>query len=251
MKILFGEPALLLEKPVKSIVVSDLHLGFEYELWEKGIKIPNNSWRIIQKVAKLAENVKAERIIIVGDVKHKITGASWKDQRELKKMFRYLKDRVQEILILPGNHDGGLKELLGDEAVFLPVRGYYVKEEKIGFFHGHVWPSEELLNANTIIAGHMHPVIYLKEDNNIVRQRVWLIIKTSRHKLLKKARGQVTLVIMPSFNEILSGKDITVVNQDNSRSPLLRTSIFKIEEAEVITLDGVNLGLLNRLKQED
>ncbi len=250
IRILLGKPAIIFDKPKRTVVISDLHLGFESELWSSGVRVPNSSWRIVEEITQLIHDVKAERLLIVGDVKHHIIGASWQEYKTLPRMFKHLRQHVEDILIIPGNHDGGLQDLIGDLATILPTRGYYVEEEKTGFFHGHVWPGEQLLNARTIIAGHMHPVVYLREDNNVVRQRVWLLLKTSRSKLRKRARGLVTLIIMPSFNGMLTGKDVTVVTQNSGRSPLLRSGIFNLDEAEVITIDGVNLGKLAILKQE-
>ncbi len=259
LRLIEGVPAVTLDKPKRTLVVSDLHLGFEEELLAQGIKVPPQSWRIIQNIVQLVKRVDASRLIILGDVKHQFKGPSRLEWRMLPRLFDQLCTVVKEIMILPGNHDGGIKKILGDKVVFLPTRGYFVKEEKVGLVHGHVWPSKQLLDAEIIIAGHLHPFIAFHEEAGTVKRRVWLRMRGSKAALaekilkkpVKKYRGEITLLIMPSFNDLLSGTTVTNIEEiSRGHGPLLRSGIFNLARAEVITIDGANLGYLASLELE-
>ena len=60
-----GWPALLVEKPVRSLIVADVHFGFEAELAEKGIRVPSQTWRLKRSIIELCEETSAKRLIFL------------------------------------------------------------------------------------------------------------------------------------------------------------------------------------------
>jgi len=259
LKLVKGHAAILLRRPAPTLIISDLHLGFEEEMRSRGINVPPQSWKIVGEVISLARSCSAKRLIILGDVKHHFAGGSGLEWRTLPSMFRRIKEHVPEVLLLPGNHDGGIRNILGDMVEYLPSRGFYVEDEKVGLMHGHVWPSHSLIYSKLLITGHVHPVATLSGSDGRVRRRVWLRLTGDRRRLAEKVlglsphhvRGQVELIVMPSFNSLLSGRQVTELgSMRRGGGPLLRSGIFDLSSAEAILLDGTSLGPVSSLVVE-
>lgn len=258
LRFLIGWPAVLIDKPVKSLIVSDIHFGFEAELAEKGVRIPNQTWKLRDLLLKLIRETNAERIIVLGDLKHQIPLSSWIEWREMPKVLRDLRESGVEILLVPGNHDGGIEAMLGDLVSYQPSRGTLLKaEQRIFIFHGHTWPSGEAVDSDIIVMGHLHPMVSLRTDVGVVlRKRVWLLLSGDR-KLLgerlgvkSRRRSRLKLVVMPAFNPMLTGISVNTITPRDRLWPLMRSGAFKLEEAEAITLTGERLGNVGELRRQ-
>ncbi|MEM3123503.1 MAG: metallophosphoesterase, partial [Nitrososphaerota archaeon] len=216
-RIIENVPALLLTKPVRTIVVADLHLGFEEELRIAGVRIPPQSPRVVEALAELCVRERARRLVVLGDLKHQFVGASQLERKILPKLVSRLREGVGEVMVIPGNHDGDLDEILGDLVTMLPVRGWYIAEERVGLTHGHVKPDKQLLRARLLVVGHLHPVLRLGYGEASSRFRVWLMMRGERRVLCNRLLdndcgrmgGVIQLLIMPSFNMMLTGRSVT------------------------------------------
>ncbi|PJA22995.1 metallophosphoesterase, partial [archaeon CG_4_10_14_0_2_um_filter_Archaea_38_6] len=67
MKFVQGEAAI---KSGNYIVISDVHIGFEEKLEEKGYTIPEQTQNVTDRLKELRKI--AENLIILGDLKHSI-----------------------------------------------------------------------------------------------------------------------------------------------------------------------------------
>jgi len=258
LRLVEGHPALLVEKPYRAVAVADLHIGFEEELRQRGVRVPLQSTKIMRELAQLVENTDADKLIVVGDLKHNVTGPSRLESEILPRFLKELGKHVDEVVVLPGNHDGQIDKVLGEFATFCPARGLFVEDEKIAFTHGHVKPDKTLLKASVIATGHLHPVLRMGSGEAGARIRVWLKLKGSKKQLCEAlyrepcpgVKGDVTLLIMPSFNGMLQGRSIIDLSLSKLvRGPLLNTGVFDLDKAEVIALDGSVLGSLGRLRE--
>src|SRR5437763_11590917 len=64
----------LLLREERALVISDLHLGFEGALAEQGVSIPRFQRRVaLERLGKMLDRGKAERVIIAGDFKHEVS----------------------------------------------------------------------------------------------------------------------------------------------------------------------------------
>ncbi|MEM0348814.1 MAG: metallophosphoesterase family protein [Candidatus Caldarchaeum sp.] len=258
MKLVEGHGALLLEKPVKTLAVADLHLGFEEELRSKGVRVPLQSLKIVDELVNVVESTGAKRLIVVGDLKHNVQGLSRLEYEIVPKFVNPVKRLVDELIVLPGNHDGKIEKVLSGYAKFCPADGFIVEEESVGFTHGHVKPSIDVVSMDVVVTGHLHPVLRIGRGGSSVRMGVWLRIRGDRRKLFTKlfktdappSPSEIFLIIMPSFNKIMQGRSVTELSQSSlTRGPLLRSGAFDLDEAEVIGLDGTFLGTLAELRR--
>jgi len=268
--------ALVKEGKTSTLVVADLHIGWEIALSERGIHVPTQTPKILQKLKALISAYKPQRLLILGDVKHTVAAAEIGEWHDVPDFFNDLKNQVDEIIIIRGNHDGNLEPLLPEGIKILPSSGTVIGE--VGLFHGHRWPSPTLLKCRTLAMGHVHPVIALRDPAGFkITRQIWVKAKCDKNKLAKillqkhgikvEDNPQKTMLkhykitpktsqlfIMPSFNEFLGGKPLNEKNSGGEAKgekilgPVLRAEAVDMENAEVYLLDGTFLGTLSKLR---
>lgn len=268
--------ALIKARKTKTLAIADLHIGWEMALSEKGIHVPTQTPRILQRLTMLLVQHKPERLLILGDVKHTVASAEIGEWHDVPELFNELKRHVDEICVIRGNHDGNLEPLLPENVKLLPATGATFGE--VGFFHGHRWLSPMLLKCRTLIMGHVHPVVAFRDPAGFkITRQIWVKANCSgdqlsqillqknkikiedtpketlhRHYGIKSKASQ--LFIMPSFNEFLGGRPINERKQSGKAGterivgPVLRSEAVDIDSSEIYLLDGTFLGTLNQLK---
>ena len=113
LKVVPGEAALVFKEHEEcTLLISDLHLGLEKELARKGFRLPPYSNKIMDRINSLAERYRANRIIVLGDVKHSIVKVEDIDWNVVPWFFETLLDVFASVEVVPGNHDGGIRSLL-------------------------------------------------------------------------------------------------------------------------------------------
>lgn len=278
MKPIEPYPALLLqEESKKTLVVADLHIGWEAALTDKGVHVPSQTPKILTKMLHLIKSCGPTGLIFLGDVKHAIARVKTEEWRDVPDFFETLGEKVPDIQIVPGNHDGNLMALLPTGVDVLPTKGVVVGD--VGLFHGHAWPAPELLECQTLIMGHVHPVVAFRGPLGFrIRRQVWVKTRCDTARLArsllkylgikvganpvglleKKFDVEVrakTFFIMPSFNDFLGGQTIntkSVGKGARSRGfigPILRSKSVDIDGAELFLLDSTFIGTVEQLRR--
>ncbi len=271
-------PALLLRRKAERIlVVADLHLGWEALLIQKGVHIPSQTPRILDKILRLIKKCKPTRLIFLGDVKDAIAKVEMEEWRDIPNFFETINKKVPDIQVVRGNHDGTLEPLLPETVKILPSTG--VVFGNVGLFHGHAWPSPELLGCRSLITSHIHPMVAFRDPMGFrMTRQVWVKAACDGERLaksfLKHLGAKVTsspstllreqfnvrlrvsqLFIMPAFNEFLGGRPINERRRGKdakSRTfigPVLRSGSVDIDNAETYLLDGTFLGTISQLRK--
>ncbi|MGC8556163.1 MAG: metallophosphoesterase family protein [Conexivisphaera sp.] len=152
-----GQPALILEDRVRTLVISDLHVGLEEELRRNGVFLPSQTGRLTERILSIARGTGAGRLVLLGDVKHSVTGISPYELRELHEMFSKLISAFSEVIIVPGNHDAGLESMALGPIRLASQRGVVmtVGGRKVGLAHGHT-RVDFLAGVDLIVVGHNH-----------------------------------------------------------------------------------------------
>ncbi len=266
----FPYPALILKKnSEKTLIISDLHIGWEVSLAKNGIHIPSQTPNLLKKILNLMEIHKPTSLIFLGDVKHTVTGAELGEWKEIPNLFEKISEITQDIKIVKGNHDGNLEPLVPRNVKFISAKGTLLTGN-IGVFHGHAWPSFELLKSNYMLMGHLHPVITLKDSFGFrTTKQVWIKAECDLNKLglslikylgkrssdqvnliMKGKNRKIRLIIMPSFNQLLGGLPVNLESYYDKNlyfGPILRSKSIIMGEAEVYLLDGTLLGKIDDL----
>jgi hypothetical protein len=263
--------AIIKTQKTQTLIIADLHIGWEMALAEKGIHIPTQTPRLLKTLLMLTFKHKPDRLLILGDVKHTVAKAELGEWQDIPEFFNQLKKHIKEIIIIRGNHDGNLEPLLPENIKLLPAVGTVIGS--VGLFHGHRWPPPTLLKCETLIMGHVHPVLAFRDPAGFrITKQVWVKAECDAaglaETLLQKHRIKIgkcseetlwklykikpktkQLFIMPSFNDALGGKPLNDARtQGEIVGPVLRSRTVKMNGAEIYLLDGTFLGTLEQLK---
>lgn len=270
-------PALLLENlSEKVLVVADLHIGWEVSLAQRGIHVPSQTPKLLEKMIQLVKVTNPSSIIFLGDVKHAVAKVEFEEWRDVPDFFEKISGRVQDIQVVSGNHDGNLEALTTPNVKIHSSSGI-ILWKKIALLHGHAWPKADLLGCETMVMAHLHPVVTFTDELGfrMVRQ-VWVKARSKSRKLAsallthmkikpqkrveEQAKRQFGVdlldqqcIVMPSFNENLGGRSVNRRIEYGRRGrtligPVLRSSAVDFESAELHLLDGTYLGTVRHLR---
>ena len=269
-------PAILLQENTdRALVVSDLHLGWEKLLSQRGVHVPSQTPKIKNMLLKLINETKPTQLILLGDIKDAITKVSMEEWKDIPEFFEDIQEKVSEIQVILGNHDGNLEPLLPEAVKIVPASG--TRFGDVGLFHGHAWPAPELLECRSLVTGHVHPTVAIRDPMGLrITRQVFVKAPCNSEQLAKsllnylgtKVDADVSgvlneqhkvqlrveqLFILPSFNQFLGGRPINERRRAKKRAdvyigPILRSGCVNIDDAEVYLLDGTFLGTVKQLK---
>jgi putative SbcD/Mre11-related phosphoesterase len=249
LKVVPGEAALIFKDGEDStILVSDLHLGLEKEMAAKGFRIPPYSMKIMDRINSVAEKYSANRIVVLGDVKHSIGKVEDIDWNVLPWFFDTLLDVFGSVEVVPGNHDGGIKTLLPSRVKLHPSSGAVLGSgEKVGVTHGHSWPSQEVILCGRVVIGHSHFRYEMRDRfGSRTKEAVWLFAPYDKAELLRRAgspqieKGEGELIVMPPFNNLVGGQAINAKGGFDF-GPVLSSGAVDVKDADVFLLDGTRV----------
>ncbi len=256
----FTEPQPIVNEPAltvgSTLVLADLHIGIEHELSLAGINIPSQVERRIDRALRYLDSVKAQRIVLLGDVKHSISKTSPLERHDVPHFLRSVAE-CAPVDILPGNHDAGLEYLIPRDTRFgieiHPSKGYSING--VGLVHGHTWPSPELLRCSYVVMGHNHPIIRLADPLGYVSSKpVWIracfVEAVFRKRYPELSRyDNPRIIIMPAFNELVGGIAFNEATYETLLGPLFTNRAILLEKAQAYLLDGTFLGTVEQLRK--
>jgi len=235
-----GEPALF-APDISALFVADLHIGIEYEMLLAGAKIPGKTKELQSRLVKLLKDTKAKTLVIAGDLKHNIPVSSFREEREIPSLVEALFELVEEIHLVPGNHDGGIRNFIPNDVKVHSPKGWVTGD--YGICHGHCWPSEEVMSSRTVLMGHVHPqAAFVDGVETRHSERCWVrgkwdfAIAHKRYDVLGEG-----FLMMPAFNDLCGGSHVNDLGQRRIGIVSLH-NLADIMGAEMFLLDGTNLG---------
>ncbi len=243
-RIIPSKPALLFEGQKKYLVISDVHIGFESHLVSNEIFIGKNT-SINETIDELLEIIEVESpdsVILLGDIKSSIKNISKTEWSDVPLFFKKIREKCQ-IILIPGNHDANIQKLAPDNISLISSTG--MVENNILFTHGHRLPPENFSHVKKIIMGHVHPVFF-QEESIVNGQRVWISLKTDKEYIFPREKGEIEIIIVPSFNKYFNS--INKKKYKKSISPIIE-KIKHVSSAKIVTLDGTIIGDETILKQ--
>jgi hypothetical protein len=220
-----GYRAIFIES-VQAIVVSDLQLGEELYLAENmGVFIPQTQLKEIEAdLAAILGATRARRVIVNGDLKHEFGEASQQEWREVRELIVFLREKVDEVILVRGNHDNYLLTIASSLGIRVHDPYYFV--EGIAFTHGHKriqYPKD----METLVIGHEQPAIVLKRGFDRVKVPCLLYGKT---------KSGEDFVCLPAFSPLAEGTAVNTEEKDRLLSAILREDV-DTEQLKPIGLD--------------
>jgi putative SbcD/Mre11-related phosphoesterase len=199
-------------------VLSDLHIGYEEVMAQKGLLLPKlQKLRILKILETIFNNLKPEKILIDGDFKHEFSRNMRQEWNEIIEIINYIKERA-ELIVVRGNHDNYLKNIL--LRYNIPLHKY-IKIGKYVFAHG----DKKIDYDGFLIMGHEHPSIKIRDFSGG-------IITIPSYIFNDK------ILVLPSPSLYSSGSDIL---NGEILSPLLIDE--KIDDFQAIGIDD-RIGLM-------
>jgi putative SbcD/Mre11-related phosphoesterase len=257
-------------------VLGDLHIGWEVTLAQQGIHVPSQTQKMFERLKKITLEEKPSRVVMLGDVKHSVTGAELEEWRDVPEFFEKLLKLIPKVQVIAGNHDGNLEPLTPSQVEVLDPTGIALWD-RFGLLHGHAWPSPAILGCETLILGHLHPAVTLRDALGYrLTKPAWVTAPCNGRKLLRgtmKAAGVTTArnlertltekfhvklraarcVFVPPFNDFLGGRPVNSKRIEETHAgerlgPILRSGAVNMNEADVHLLDGTYLGRVKQLR---
>lgn len=197
----------------KVLAIADVHLGYEEALNKQGVLVPREQFRhTVKRLQPLLEAHKPETIVVNGDLKHEFGRISDQEWKEVLKLLDLMGRHCKHIVLIKGNHDTILGPLA--EKRNLKVCKSFTAGDVL-FLHGDSVPDKTMLKGiKTVVIGHEHPALGLRDGERIESFKCWLLGKWKRKNL----------IVMPSFNLVVEGSDVL---KEKQLSPLLQQGLDK------------------------
>lgn len=253
----------------KTLIISDIHIGYEESLNRQGILVPRVFFKeTMKRLAKSIdaiknteiknkkpEHKKFDAVILNGDLKDEFGRISETEWRHALRFFDYLATITKRIVIVKGNHDVAIGPLARKRNIELadfyffeikrpPLKDIHYKKFKnnsieplkILVIHGDSLPSKSCLKkADLIIIGHVHPAVQIRDA---VRA------ETFKCYLVGRFRNK-TLIVQPSANVATEGSNVL---QERSKSPFLTDAFLRSCDVYIVGDKIYPFGKLRRLQ---
>ena len=217
-------------KEYKTLIVSDIHIGYEEALNKRGVLVPRMQFKDTMErfelIFSLLDKKKyvVDKIIINGDLKHEFGRISETEWRHTLRLLDYFATFTKDIVLVKGNHDTFLKPI-AEKRPFVS----FVDHVRLGgvlVLHGDV-VKEDLIDSSVkvIVIGHEHCAISISS---------WP--RTEKFKCFLRGRfKRKDLIAMPSFNLVVEGTDVL---KEKLLSPFLKKvldfDVFVVSDEEVL-----------------
>lgn len=243
----------------KTLILSDLHLGYDESIKNEGVLIPLISSKkfliYLKSVIKIIEKngFELNNIIFNGDVKHEFSKVLRSEDKIFKELLKLSADF--KLLFIKGNHDALLdsyflrsdiaKPLLSN-SVFLS-RKIIIRSKKNNYIvvHGdddknfYLNLKEYLIIDNGFVSINDS---FVKKNDNLIESNYTFIIghehpvivlsDNFRNEQYKTILFSKKLIILPSFNPMIEGTNFNYAFKTRSfLSPILNQ--FNIKDFEV------------------
>lgn len=194
-----GDRCLFLEEG-PTVVLGDLHLGYESALEEEGVYIPRiNTNSIRDALNTVLYRYEPKRVVLLGDIKHDFRRTRNEGCDEVKTIMKMLTD-VAEVIVVKGNHDNYLQNILSDLGMtavdYVDMCGFRME-------HGHVDTGRR-----PVVIGHEHPSVRIAGAvSSGLKLQCFLHMRKDG------------IIVIPPFSPMSSGSDLSSSDPDSFMSP--------------------------------
>ena len=217
----------------ETLIISDLHIGYEQSLNHEGIMVPRFQYKkIIDRLEEIIRRSSLKRVVINGDLKHEFGRITRQEWDESLNLINFLKVNFDEVILLKGNHDNFTK-FIANKTDLEVFETYFINDFII--MHGDKIPEDLIdIKEHTIIIGHEHPCIGIRNGERLEKIKCFL----------KGNYKGKNLIVMPSFNFVTEGSDIL---HEKPLSPFLKN--IRTEELEVFGVENFEILYFGTIKK--
>jgi len=214
----------------RTIVLGDLHLGYEKALEEEGMYIPRINTRSIRdELNGILCKYEPEKIVLLGDIKHDFKRTRYESRDEVRKIVELLRKAAQ-VVVIKGNHDNFLQNILYDTDIMaldhIDIGGFRLE-------HGH-----EDSGKRPVIIGHEHPSVRLRgEMTGALKLQCFLHMKKEG------------IIVIPPFSPMSMGSDLSLSDSSSFMSPACKAA--DTGDADVYAISDLGMLPLGKLGKID
>ena len=122
LSLLWPHAAAMIEtEEKKTLLVADPHIGWEIALQQKGIHVPSQTPKILNKLISLLAEYKPKELVILGDVKYTVVSSELGEWHDVPDFFEKLRAFIGDVAVVRGNHDANIEPLLPENVRLLPA----------------------------------------------------------------------------------------------------------------------------------
>jgi len=211
-----------------ALVLTDLHLGYEEAMRLGGLMLPETHLdELIERLKNIFDilEVSAEKplkqFIINGDLRHTFGPLNDGEWKELNSFFETVIPYSAQVIVIEGNHDP-VMNVFGSRFSNVRIAQQHQMDSWL-FTHGDNIPQMPS-STNTIVIGHEHPALALKDP---------VTGRQERYKIFLHGEFESkTLWVLPSCNTLMQGTDLS---KEGVLSPFLKEGVW--QHCEVFVRD--------------
>lgn len=226
----------------RTLVLADLHLGYEEAMRGQGVMLPQTHFtsllarlRAVFASLEVSWHTPLEVLILNGDLRHTFGPLNVGEWRELNAFFEHIGPFARRLVVVQGNHDPALNVF----ATRYPGVSLHAQFQTSGWLYAHGDKLPDLsLDPTHLAIGHEHPALSLRDP---------VTGRQERFKVFLQSRFQGrALWVLPSCNALIHGTDLT---KECALSPLLHEADWSVTQAYVRDDAGkiYPFGTLNQL----
>lgn len=200
-----------------TLVLADLHLGYEESMHRQGVLLPETRFEdLFQRFERVCSSLRVSAearldcLIVNGDLRHAFGPLNDAEWRELNAFFERVSPFCRRLIVIEGNHDPTMT-VFAKRFSNVEIRAEYRQQGWL-YVHGDKIPTLHETTSHIVI-GHEHPALSLQDPVTGRRERF--------KAFLKGAFRERTLWVLPSCNTLIPGTDLS---KEGVFSPILRES---------------------------
>ncbi len=222
-----GLPAVVHEATA-TVVIADLHLGYEEALTRDGVFLPRVQLRNALTLVHKLSYTGARRLVIAGDIKHAFSRLLRQEREEVTRLLEEAVSRFSEVVVVRGNHDNYIQHVVKDAGAEF-IDDYLDLGSGVIVTHGHKDIGDE---GRLVIIGHEHPSIAVSIGGGRVKFPLHLEVPLDDGRIVH---------VLPAAGAYQTGNPVTL-DRESYLSPIIRNHA-RIHEATPYLLDE-NTGVM-------
>lgn len=206
-----------------TVVLGDLHIGYEKALEDECMFIPRMNTESVRKSLNLIiSKYEPRRVVLLGDIKHDFKRSRHEGREEIRRIIKLI-ENAADVIVVKGNHDNFLQNILYDMNVkvvdYVDLCGFRME-------HGHKDSGKR-----PVIIGHEHPSVRITGPiNGSIKIQCFIHMK------------EEGIIIIPSFSPLSSGTDLSLSGSETFISPackganIMNADVYGVSEFGIFTL---------------
>ncbi len=217
----------------KYLIIADIHFG-DFFVYDIEI-LEHYKNEITSKIIKILEKEKKRKMIINGDLKESIGLPNKIIRKLLVDFLESILNYVEELIIIKGNHDGKIEEILSDlkhYGNFEIIKELILRNTII--YHGHRKVKDNsLLDVSTIITAHIHPAINFSPLRKNIK--AWLLGHLNIN--IEDEIKDLNWIVLPAFSDYTYGLALNQLSDLELLSLIPIKGTVKLDKVTILLKD--------------